>query len=314
MSARSVLSHTITDQDIGKGTILDSIGRTPMVRIREIAKHIPGVEIYAKLEGFNPGGSVKDRPAFWMIRDGIMTGRLTNSRAILEATSGNMGISLAMIGSILGFKVELCIPRNVSEERKKIIKAYGASVIYTDPLEGSDGAIRMAQNLYKEDGRRYFRPDQYNNSVNVNAHYETTGPEILEQSGHRVTHFLAGIGTGGTVMGVGRRLKEYNKNIQVIAVEPDCPMHGLEGLKHMATSIVPQIYNEKALDGKIQVSTEAAYEMVRRLAREEGLFVGQSAGGVMFAALQVAERLPSGVIVVIFPDGGEKYLSTRVWG
>jgi len=299
---------------LGKGTVLEFIGKTPLVRIREVAKDSKGVEIYAKLEGFNPGGSIKDRPAFYMIREGIRIGKLTKDKTILEATSGNMGIALSMIGSVLGYKVALCLPRNVSEERKKIIKGFGATVVYTDPLEGSDGAIRTAQKLYAEDGGRYFRPDQYNNLLNVRAHYETTGPEILMQTDHRVTHFIAGIGTGGTIMGAGKRLREYNKKVQIIAVEPDCPLHGLEGLKHMASSIVPGIYDEKSLDGKIQMSTEAAYGMVHRLAREEGLFVGQSSGAAMVAALQVAEKIRSGVIVVVFPDGGEKYLSTRLWG
>lgn len=312
MTVHPVL-RTQAEPVIGTGTILDQIGNTPLVRIRKIAERLTGVEIYAKIEGFNPGGSVKDRPALYMIREGIRTGQLTGDKAVLEATSGNMGIAMAMIGSVLGYKVVLCVPRNVSEERRKIIRAFDATVVYTDPLEGSDGAIRAAQKLYGEDGNRYYRPDQYNNPFNTQAHYETTGVEILRQCEGRITHFVAGIGTGGTIMGAGRRLKEHNKNIALIAVEPDCPLHGLEGLKHMATSIVPGIYKEESLDGKIQVSTEAAYDMVHRLAREEGLFVGQSSGAAMYAALRLAEEIREGIIVTIFPDGGEKYLSTRLW-
>jgi cysteine synthase B len=298
---------------IGKGTILEFVGGTPLVRIRNIVKRKKGVEIYAKMEGFNPGGSVKDRPALWMIDDGIRRGELTKEKTILEATSGNTGIAIALIGATLGYKVELCVPRNVSDERKKILKAFGAQIHYTDPLEGSDGAIREASKIYQENINKYFRPDQYNNPVNVNAHYESTGVEILEQTGGKVTHIIAGIGTSGTIMGIRKRMKEYNKNIQTIAVEPDCPLHGLEGLKYMATSIVPGIYNPLLLDRKINVGTEASYHMVKRLAREEGLFVGQSSGAAMVAAEMVASELDEGLIVVIFPDGGDKYLSTRMW-
>jgi len=298
---------------IGKGTILEFVGGTPLVKIRNIVKKKRGVEIYAKMESFNPGGSVKDRPALWMVDDGIRKGLLTKDKVILEATSGNTGIAIALIGATLGYKVELCVPKNVSEERKKILKAFGAQIHYTDPLEGSDGAIKEAIRIYSENSNKYFRPDQYNNPVNVQAHYESTGVEIIEQTGGKVTHVIAGIGTSGTIMGIRKRVKEFNKNIQVIAVEPDCPLHGLEGLKYMATSIVPGIYNPILLDKKINVSTESAYAMLKRLAREEGLFVGQSSGAAMVAAEMVASEIDEGLIVVIFPDGGDKYLSTRIW-
>lgn len=297
---------------VGKGTILEFVGGTPLVRIRNIIKK-KGVEIYGKMESFNPGGSVKDRPALWMIDDGIRKGELTKDKIILEATSGNTGIALALIGATLGYRVELCVPKNVSEERKKILRAFGAKIHYTDPLEGSDGAIKEATRIFAENNGKYFRPDQYNNPVNVTAHYESTGVEILEQTGGKVTHIIAGIGTSGTIMGIRKRVKEYNKNIQVIAVEPDCPLHGLEGLKYMATSIVPGIYNPFLLDRKINIGTESAYNMVKRLAREEGLFVGQSSGAAMVAAELLANEIDEGLIVVIFPDSGDKYLSTRMW-
>ncbi|HEY4716849.1 MAG TPA: cysteine synthase family protein [bacterium] len=298
---------------VGKGTILEYIGGTPLVRIRNILNHKKCVEVYAKMESFNPGGSVKDRPALWMIDDGIKTGTLTKEKTILEATSGNTGIAMALIGATLGYKVELCVPKNVSEERKKILNAYGTKITLTDPLEGSDGAIKEAIKKYQDNADKYFRPDQYNNPMNVNAHYETTGVEIIEQTGGKVTHVVAGIGTSGTIMGIRKRLKEYNKKIQIIAVEPDCPLHGLEGLKHMSTSIVPGIYDESLIDRKINVSTEAAYRMVKQLTKEEGLFVGQSSGAAIVAAEQVANEIQEGLIVVIFPDGGDKYLSTNLW-
>jgi len=290
-------------------SLLKHIGNTPLLRIGQWGK----VEIYAKAEWFNPGGSVKDRPALWMIEDGERTGRLTKDKIILDATSGNTGIGYALIGAIKGYRVLLAMPENASEERKKILRAYGAQLMFTDPLEGTDGAIREVRRLYQEDPERYFYPDQYNNPANPRAHYETTGVEIIRQTRGRVTHFVAGIGTAGTIMGAGRRLKEFNPNIQVIAVEPDCGLHGIEGLKHMETAIVPGIYDEDFPDGKIQVSTEDAYEMARRLAREKGLLVGQSSGAAMVAALKVARSIERGVIVTIFPDSGSRYLSTTLW-
>ncbi len=296
------------------GSILELVGNTPLVRINNITRDLPeGVEIYAKLEGYNPGGSVKDRPALRMIEDAEKAGRLTKDKVILDSSSGNTGIAYAWIGAYKGYKVDLVVPANVSEERKKILRAFGANVIFSNPLEGSDGAIRLAWKLYVDDPEKYCKLDQYNNPSNSQAHYDTTGPEIIEQTGGRITHFVASIGTGGTIMGAGRRLKEFSKDIQVIAVEPDNPLHGLEGLKHMASSIVPGIYHEEELDDKIPAPTEESYDMVKRLAREEGLMVGQSSGAAMWGAMQLAGTLKEGLIVVIFPDGGDKYLSTRLW-
>ncbi|OGP36630.1 MAG: cysteine synthase, partial [Deltaproteobacteria bacterium GWC2_42_51] len=229
------------------------------------------------------------------------------------STSGNTGIAYAWIGAVKGYGVELVVPANVSEERKRILKAFGAKVVFSDPLEGSDGAIRLAWKLYVDNPEKYCKLDQYNNPSNPLSHYDTTGPEIIEQTNGRVTHFVASIGTSGTIMGTGRRLKEFNPAIQVIAVEPATPLHGLEGLKHMATSIVPGIYHEEKLDGKVPAPTEESYDMAKRLAREEGLFVGQSSGAAMWAGLQVAKKLKEGVIVILFPDGGDRYLSTRLW-
>ena len=294
---------------------LDLIGDTPLVEIHKITEGIvpSRVRIFAKLEGFNPGGSVKDRPALRMVQEGIRTGKLRPGKTILDSTSGNTGIALALIGRILGYPVELIVPANVSVERKKIIYAYGAKVTYSDPLEGSDGAIRLCRQILDENPGKYFKPDQYFNPMNPQAHYDTTGPEIYRQTNQTITHFVAGIGTGGTVMGTGRYLKEMNPAIQVIAVEPDDALHGLEGLKHMASSIVPGIYHEEELDEKISVATDDAYAMVYRLSQEEGLLVGQSSGAALFAALKIARKLRSGTIVTLFPDFGDKYLTTNLW-
>ncbi|MEX0804127.1 MAG: cysteine synthase [Candidatus Binatia bacterium] len=295
-------------------SVLDLIGNTPLLEIRKVAEGLPSeVRVLAKLEGFNPGGSVKDRPALRMVQDGIHAGKLTPGKVILDSTSGNTGIALALIGRVLGYAVELVIPANVSVERKQIIQAYGAKITFSDPLEGSDGAIRLSREILKANPDRYFKPDQYFNPMNPQSHYESTGPEIYRQTDGRMTHFVAGIGTGGTIMGTGRYLKEANPEIQVIAVEPDDALHGLEGLKHMASSIVPGIYDEQQLDGKIPVSTEDAYAMVYRLSQEEGVLVGQSSGAAMFAALKIARKLRSGTIVTVFPDFGDKYLSTSLW-
>ena len=296
-------------------SVLALIGNTPMLEIRRATKGLipPGVRIFAKLEGFNPGGSVKDRPARKMIETGIADGKLKPGKVIIDSTSGNTGIALAMVGAALGYPVELVMPSNVSRERKKIVEAYGATIHYSDPMEGSDGAIIMCRKLIADDPDRYFKPDQYNNEANSLAHFETTGPEVWEQTHGEITHFVAGIGTGGTIMGTGRYLKSRNPAVRVIAVEPDDAMHGLEGLKHMATSIVPGIYHENELDDKIQVSTEDAYEMVYALGQIEGVLVGQSAGAAMVAALKVASSLDSGCVVTVFSDFGDKYLSTNLW-
>ena len=295
-------------------SILDLIGNTPLLEIGRVSGVFsPDVKVYAKLEGVNPGGSVKDRPALRMVQEGLRTKKLRPGKTILDSTSGNTGIALAMVGSVLRYPVELVMPGNVSVERKQIIAAYGAKVTYSDPMEGSDGAIRLCRKILEVAPEKYFKPDQYFNPMNPQSHYENTGPEIYRQTNGKVTHFVAGIGTGGTVMGTGRYLKEVNPNIQIIAVEPDDALHGLEGLKHMATSIVPGIYHEEELDEKIPVSTEDAYSMVYRLSQEEGLLVGQSSGAALFAALKIARKLRSGTIVVIFPDFGDKYLTTNLW-
>jgi len=295
-------------------SILDLIGNTPLLEISRITEGIPsGVKIYAKLEGLNPGGSVKDRPAWRMIQEGLRDKKLTPGKTILDSTSGNTGIALAMIGSVLGYSVELVMPGNVSIERKQIIGAFSAKATYSDPMEGSDGAIRLCRKILEENPEKYFKPDQYFNPMNPQAHYENTGPEIYRQTNGTVTHFVAGIGTAGTVMGNGRYLKEVNPTIQVIAVEPDDALHGLEGLKHMASSIVPGIYHEEELDSKIPVSTEDAYSMVYRLSQEEGVLVGQSSGAALFAAIKIARKLRTGTIVTIFPDFGDKYLTTNLW-
>lgn len=296
------------------GNVTALIGNTPLVKINKITAGLPEkVEIYAKLEGFNPGGSVKDRPALRMIEEAEDNGLLTKDKIILDSTSGNTGIAYAMIGAVKGYKVRLVMPSNVSDERKKMAAAFNAEVVFSDPLEGSDGAIVLARELLEKDKESYFKPDQYNNPANVRAHYYGTAEEILCQTNGRVTHFLATIGTGGTIMGNCRRLKEYDDNIVVKALEPESPFHGIEGLKHMESSIVPGIYNEEELDGKIPIPTEESYEMAKRLAGEEGLFVGQSSGAAMWGALKLAGELDQGVIVTVFPDGGDKYLSTALW-
>ena len=295
-------------------SVLDLIGNTPLVEIRRVRDGLAdGVRMFAKLEGFNPGGSVKDRPAKRMIEQGIADGLLVAGKTILDSTSGNTGIGLAMVGAALGFPVKLVMPENVSAERKKVINAYGAEIVFSDPLEGSDGAIRLCRDIKAQDPDRYFKPDQYNNPANPRAHYEGTGPEIWQQTGGRVTHVVAGIGTSGTIMGTGRYLKEQNPAVQVIAAEPEDAFHGLEGLKHMATSIVPGIYHEIELDQKLGIATDDAYNMVYRLGREEGLIVGQSCGAAYLAALMVARPLTTGTVVVIFPDFGDRYLSTNLW-
>jgi S-sulfo-L-cysteine synthase (O-acetyl-L-serine-dependent) len=293
---------------------LQLVGNTPLVEIRRVRDGIPpGVRIFGKLEGFNPGGSVKDRAALKMVEDGLARGALVPGKTILDSTSGNTGIALAMVGAALGYPVELVMPENVSKERKQVVAAFGAKVVYSDPLEGSDGAIRLCRKILAENPERYFKPDQYNNPANSLAHFETTGPEIWRQTEGTVTHFVAGIGTSGTIMGTGRFLKSQNPRIQIVAAEPEDAFHGLEGLKHMASSIVPGIYTEGELDLKLGISTEEAYDMVYRLGREEGLLLGQSCGAAHVAALQVARQLREGTVVVLYPDFGDRYLSTKMW-
>jgi len=293
-------------------SVVDLIGNTPLIRLSGFEGGLENVELYAKAEWRNPGGSVKDRAAARMIADGERSGALTREKIILDATSGNTGIAYAMIGAARGYRVRLCVPENVTPERKRILKAFGADVVYTDPMQGSDGAIIRVKQMYEESPGLYFYPDQYNNPGNWRAHYDTTGPEILEQTRSRVTHFVAGLGTSGTFVGVGRLFREVNPAIKLISVQPDSPLHGLEGLKHMQTAIVPGIYDASLADEDLAVSTEDAFELTRRLARQ-GLFVGISSGANLSGALTVARRSANGVVVVIFPDGGEKYLSERLW-
>jgi cysteine synthase B len=296
-------------------SVLDLIGNTPLLEITRLTEGLlnPGVRIFAKLEGFNPGSSIKDRAAKSMLEVGIAEGKLKPGKVILDSTSGNTGIALAMLGATLGYPVELVMPSNVSRERKKIIEAYGAKIHFSDSMEGSDGAIIMCRELIAKNPERYFKPDQYNNEANSLAHFQTTGPEIWRQTRGQVTHFVAAIGTGGTIMGTGRFLKSKNRNVRVIAVEPDDAMHGLEGLKHMASSIVPGIYHADQLDDTIPVGTEEAYDMVYALGQTEGILVGQSSGAAMIAALKVAQSIREGAVVTIFPDFGDKYLSTNLW-
>jgi cysteine synthase B len=302
------------EDGVRTGSILDLVGHTPLLDVTVLAPGAtPRVRVYAKLEGFNPGGSVKDRPALWMVRHGLATGALRPGKTIIDSTSGNTGIALAMIGAALGYPVTLVMPDNVSRERKRIISAFGAQVVYSSGLEGSDGAILKCRSLLHEEPDRYFKPDQYFNAMNPQAHFESTGPEIWDDTEGRVTHFVAGIGTGGTVMGTGRYLKSRDARIQVIAAEPDDALHGLEGLKHMATSIVPGIYHEDELDRKIPVPTDEAYDLVYELGSRHGLIVGQSCGAALYAARRVARELDDGVVVAIFPDFGDRYLSTNLW-
>ena len=288
-----------------------------MLELPAIAAETPGVRILGKAEWYNPGGSVKDRPALWMIRDGERRGALTPEKTILDATSGNTGIAYAWIGAALGYKVRLCMPKNASEERKKILRAYGVDFVLTDPGEGSDGAILEARRLYAEDPERYFYPDQYSNPANPRSHYESTAPEIWEQTEGEVTHFVAGLGTSGTFVGTSTRLKELNPGVRVVSFEPDGAFHGLEGMKHMGSAIVPPIYDPMAADENRATATEDAYDMVKRVAREEGVLIGISAGAAVATALQVARELEaageSGTIVTILCDGADKYLSDNFW-
>ena len=293
--------------------MLDLIGRTPLVRLPRFERETPGVELWAKAEWQNPGGSVKDRAAARMILDGEESGALTPDHIILDATSGNTGIAYAMVGAARGYRVKLCLPDNASPERKMILRALGAELLMTNPLEGTDGAIREARRLKAAEPDRYFYPDQYNNDGNWRAHYDTTGPEIIEQTSGRLTHFVAGLGTSGTFIGTARRLRQFNRNIKLISFQPSGPFHGLEGLKHMESAIVPGIYDASVADQDLRVESEHAYEMVRRLAREEGLLAGISSGAALAASLQVARQLERGVLVTIFPDGAEKYLTEKFW-
>jgi len=297
--------------------ISGNVGNTPLLRLNKIGAEFPGIQLYAKAEYFNPGGSVKDRPALNMILEGEQSGRLTPGKTLIDSTSGNTGIAYAMLAASKGYKVKLCLPMNASPERKRILKAYGAELVLTPADEGSDGAIRRVQAIYAADPDRYFYPDQYGNPANWQAHYKTTGPEILEQTQGRVTHFVTLLGTSGTFMGTARRLKHDKPDVECISAQPSTGFHGIEGTKHMPTAIVPAIYDPAVANRNIWIETEACYKMVRRLAREEGLLVGISAGGNVHAALTIAKELHAqgreAVIVTILCDGADKYLSEHFW-
>ena len=296
--------------------ITDLIGDTPIVRLRAFDRETPNVEIWAKCEFLNPGGSVKDRAAYQMIKDAIRAGTLKPGQTIIDSTSGNTGVAYALIGGAMGYPVTLVMPGNVSWARRKITEAFGTKLVFSDPMEGSDGAIRLCRQMVADNPGAYFYPDQYSNPSNPLAHYNTTGREIWEQTDGRVTHFATGIGTSGTVMGTGRRLKEYRRDIEIWAVEPDDALHGLEGLKHMASSLVPQIYHPEELDGVIPMNTDEAWAVSERLAKDEGLLVGHSSGGALAGALRIAGRLhaagQSGVVVTLFPDRADRYFEAPV--
>lgn len=298
------------------GDISALVGKTPLLRLESLTLEFPSVEIHAKAEWFNPGGSVKDRAALWMIREAESTGKLREGKTILDATSGNTGIALAMFGAAMGYPVKLCVPANASVERLRTLRAHGAEIILTPAEDGSDGAIRRVREIFSEDSERYFYVDQYSNPANPRAHYETTACEIWKQTRGRVTHFISGLGTSGTFVGTTRRLKELNPAIRATSVQPDEAFHGIEGMKHMASAIVPAIYDDTLADENINIRTEDAFAMVRRLAREEGLLVGVSSGAVLCACRKVAEKIPANqkaVIVTVFPDSGDRYLSERFW-
>jgi len=301
----------------GADSLLSQIGNTPLLRLNILDADLAGVEIYGKAEYFNPGGSVKDRPALNMIRDGIDTGKLTRAKTILDATSGNTGIAYAMIGAALGYAVKLCLPQNASIERKRILRAYGAHLVITNPGEGTDGAIRRCKQIYQSEPDKYFYPDQYNNPANWQAHYNTTGPEIIRQTEGRITHLVTGLGTSGSFVGITRRLRRELPGVRCISMQPATGFHGLEGLKHMPTAIVPGIYDPDLADENLWVETEAAHAMVRRAARSAGLLVGVSSGANMVAARRIGERLTGagekGVIVTILCDAADKYLSEEFW-
>ena len=312
MAIRMAVAKKPQKAELG-GSVLGYVGNTPLLKLSRIARQYSPVEISAKAEWFNPGGSVKDRPALHMILEGERSGALQPGKVILDATSGNTGIAYAMIGAVRGYPVKLCLPANASRERKDILNAYGAELVLTDPALATDGAIQEARALYEKDPERYFYPDQYNNDANWKAHYQSTGPEILQQTDGKVTHFVAGLGTSGTFMGTGRRLREANPAIHLISFQPDSGFHGLEGLKHMGTALVPGFYDPSLADENLEVSTEEAHRLVRDLAREEGILAGISSGASLAACFQVAGRLRKGKIVTIFPDAGDKYLSENFW-
>ncbi len=301
----------LTMKEIG---LLDKIGNTPLLRLKRVIPPSvsPRVKVYAKAEWFNPGGSVKDRPAYRMVKDALDSGEFKKGQTLLDSTSGNTGIAYAMIGAAMGFPVELVMPKNVSVERKKIVEAYGAHIIYSDPLKGSDGARNLATEIVAKSSGKYFFPDQYSNPSNWKAHFDTTGPEIWTDTEGSITHFVAGLGTSGTMMGAGRFLKSQNSKVQNIALQPE-PFHGIEGWKHMESATTVKIYDPSVHDRKLIIQTEDAYEWAKTLAKQEGLLVGISAGAALCGMMEIIKELEEGVVVAIFPDGGDKYLSTQIW-
>jgi cysteine synthase B len=294
-------------------SIVEAVGNTPLVRLNSIERDTPGVKIYLKLEYANPGGSVKDRPALQMMKDAIDSGRLTKDRMLIDATSGNTGVAYSLFGACMGYKIALVMPSNVSQARKNITQAYGTQLIFSDPMEGSDGAIRLVRKLVSEEPDKYFYSDQYSNPSNPRAHYLGTGSEILQQVGSEITHFVAGLGTSGTVMGTTRRLREHTRKVVCVAAEPAEALHGLEGLKHMESSIVPEIFDAKLPDEIMPVPTEGGWDMADRLAREEGLHVGHSTGGNVWAATQIAKKIKEGCVVTIACDRGDRYFAPMRW-
>jgi cysteine synthase B len=301
-------------QGIGVAGITRLVGSTPLLRVRLFEREHPHVEVYAKAEWFNPGGSVKDRAALSMIEDGERDGALTKDKTIIDSTSGNTGIAYALIGAAKGYRVKLVMPRNVSTERKALVTAYGAEIVYSDAGEGSDGAIRLVRELVAKEPDLYFYPDQYSNPANVRAHYEGTAVEILEQTSGRISHFIAGLGTTGTFVGTSRRLKEHNASIRTIGVQPEDAFHGLEGLKHLPTAIVPKIWDPGVADEVWGAPTEPAYDLARAVASTEGLLVGHSSGAALWAVRKLARSIREGVVVTVFPDSGDRYLSMGLYG
>jgi cysteine synthase B len=298
-------------------SVVDAVGHTPLLRLRRVAAHLPDVEVWAKLEFANPGGSVKDRPALRMIQDALADGRLAQGKTLIDSTSGNTGVAYSLFGAALGVPVRLVMPSNVSKARKDITRAFGTDIVFSDPMEGSDGAIRLVREIVTREPERYFYPDQYSNDSNWRAHYDGTAPEILDSLGDRLTHFVAGIGTTGTMMGCARRLHEHPRRIECVAVEPSDALHGLEGLKHMASSLVPAIYDPHVPDRIFPVTTEDGWDMADRLAREEGVHVGHSSGAAVYAALEVAAEAQKsgrgGCVVAVVADRGDRYFAPMKW-
>lgn len=309
-SLRLVRSRTLP-------SVVDGIGQTPLLRLKKVTAHVPGVEVYVKLEFMNPGGSVKDRPALRMIQDAVRDGRLTKDKILIDATSGNTGVAYSMIGAALGYRVRLVMPKNVTQARKDITQAYGTELVFSSPMEGSDGAIRLVRKLVAEDPDKYFYSDQYSNPSNPLAHYHGTGQEILDAVGDRITHFVAALGTSGTAMGTTRRLHEHHRKIHCVAAEPAEAMHGLEGLKHMASSIVPPIYDPTTVDEILPITTDEGWDMAEKCAELEGLYIGHSAGANVAAAVKLAERAQreqgGGCVVTVACDRGDRYFAPMKW-